>query len=407
MIWLARYLGPERLGVFNYCVSLASVFGVFGAFGAHIYIRRELLKHPGERDTIISSALLMRMAGGAVAYLALASAAFLPAHEGESRLLLIILGLTLINQTGMVFDAWFQAQVQSHHGMKAILAAFFIATGLRAGAILAEMPLAAFAAVNVIETIAAAALLLRAYRRVAPGGFQWRPSKAWTGRLFRESLPLYGASLLNFITLRMANLMLKWMAGTAQLGYYATVSLLMDKLYLIPAALASSYFPTIVKNRQNGNGNMQAFFDANAAIAWAVIGLFFLIGNPVFIFALGAGFEPSRIILSIHVFSLLFLGQGIGRGQYIVTRGYLKFHFHNQLLALPLNALLNLWLIPRYQGAGSALAAVLTLGIICVMTSFLYPPMRSIGAMQIRALLLPLRLSSLLRYARTFAARKQ
>jgi hypothetical protein len=62
--YVARYLGPSKFGLFNYALSIVSVFSVMGSVGLDSIVVRELVRTPNNRDTNLGTAFVLKFLGG-------------------------------------------------------------------------------------------------------------------------------------------------------------------------------------------------------------------------------------------------------------------------------------------------------------------------------------------------------
>jgi Na+-driven multidrug efflux pump len=74
-----------------------------------------------------------------------------------------------------------------------------------------------------------------------------------------------------------------------------------------------------------------------------------------------------------------------------VTESLLKFSLFATFLGAVVNIGLNLILIPRYQGVGSAVATLISGFVSAYLSSFFMPAMVKIGWMQTKSFAAPLR----------------
>ena len=54
-IWVARYLGPEQFGLFNYIQSFVGLFTVIGTLGLDSIVIRELVKDESKKKILINN----------------------------------------------------------------------------------------------------------------------------------------------------------------------------------------------------------------------------------------------------------------------------------------------------------------------------------------------------------------
>ena len=58
IIWLARYLGPQQFGVFNYVLAIVAISKALATFGLEYIVVRELVHSPSERNEILGTAFI-------------------------------------------------------------------------------------------------------------------------------------------------------------------------------------------------------------------------------------------------------------------------------------------------------------------------------------------------------------
>ncbi|HDH16534.1 MAG TPA: flippase, partial [Gammaproteobacteria bacterium] len=52
-IWVARYLGPDQFGFLNFAAAFVALFGVVATLGFNRIVVRDLVKEPGNKDSIL------------------------------------------------------------------------------------------------------------------------------------------------------------------------------------------------------------------------------------------------------------------------------------------------------------------------------------------------------------------
>ena len=402
-IAVARYLGPEPLGLLAYVLSVVNVLVLFGQVGADLYLRSELIRKTDREALLIGSTLALRAVAAAAVYGVLVLFVWRFPHTPEEQGLLLLAGLGLARCMPDVFQSYFNAHVRAEMVAVSDLVGFLVGSVLKVIAIFSGWGLTAFVAASVIELLLPGCALTLAYRRERdfPG---WKVSLRVARQVFRESAPLYVSAIAIALYLRVDQLMLQWLCGPEELGYFAASARLVEKLYLLPVAVGTSLLPTIIGQRAGGAPeryarNMQRFYDLNVALSYAIIILFVLGGTSLVVWALGDDFAPSAPILSIQVFALPLMSLGVARGQYVVAEGMFRFAMMSNLAGVGLNVALNSLFIPRWGGMGAASATLITFALVQVGSSFAASVARPWGVMQLKALGLPFRWAACRRLA--------
>ena len=174
--------------------------------------------------------------------------------------------------------------------------------------------------------------------------------------------------------------------------------------YFVPTAVAVSVFPGIVRMRlyetarvyQRG---LQSLYDWMALYSYAVI-LVMLVTAPLVVAALfGPAFHGSVAVLRVHIISLIFVSLGMISTRWLVAEGLMAFSMITTLLGAVVNVALNLVLIPAFGAVGAAWATLISYAVAGYAALLVFQPLRLGFAQQSKALMAPLRLSSIARLA--------
>ncbi len=403
-LWVARYLGPARLGTLSYCIALIALLGVLPSFGLDTLVKREVLRSPQDTAVLLASAFVLRLGAGVVSYGALVFAAKSTSWgAGEESRLLGVLGLVLFQPALFLSNLWLQAQLRAKWILVVQVSALSVASAGRLWLIFHQGSLTAFAWVVVGEMIVSAAGFFFAARRAGLHFPITAARQATVKRLMSEAWPLMFASLAIVVYFRIDEVMLRHLAGSTAVGIYAAAARASEMWYFIPTALASSLLPALVRARagdaEKYRTKLQAYYDVSAAAAYA-LSLPVALAAPWLVrLAYGAAFAPAGPILSIHIWSSVFVFLGAARGQWLINEGLQRFYLIATGCGAVANVLLNLILIPRWGGLGAAYATVASYALATWIVSYFHPAVRPTAAMQTRALLIPFRALRYLRRA--------
>src|SRR5512139_3333034 len=69
-IWLARYLGPQKFGIFSYAIAFVALFSPLASLGLDDIVVRNLVRDAALRDETLGTAFVLKLAGGAVSFIA-------------------------------------------------------------------------------------------------------------------------------------------------------------------------------------------------------------------------------------------------------------------------------------------------------------------------------------------------
>jgi O-antigen/teichoic acid export membrane protein len=183
--------------------------------------------------------------------------------------------------------------------------------------------------------------------------------------LVREGLALGAVGLVGVLYLRIDVVMLGAMVGESEVGFYFTASKIVETAFIVPHILMLVIFPRLVKAREMTpllRRFSWLFAGLSLAATAAVVALGFW-GVP-----LVYGGSLSRISTMVFALSPTVVAVYLG---YLFTQALIVKDLQARYLAiaaagLALNLVLNVLLIPHYQGIGAAAATVATEILITV-----------------------------------------
>jgi len=388
-IAVARYLGPERFGQLNYGIAMFALISTLAGLGLDPVVQRDLVKTQTRKDVYLGTCLTLKTAAGILGYLSLLVIVHQTVQESLTRLTCFIVGLGLFVNGSLTFDNWFQSQTQARFTVYAQNVAFIMATLMRIAFLFVGTGLLAFACAVAAEPILGAVLSLILFRIVVGPITGWRFDGDLARKWLSESWPLLLTGLAIIIYTRIDQIMLAHLANDRALGIYSAAVKVSEVSYFVPSILAISFFPSIVRTRELGtdayNIRRQHYFDLSVILAVAIALPITLLAGPIIHLLYGNKYAEAVPILCALGWATLFVFTGGARQQYLIVEGHMKFSFVATLAAAILNVILNIFLIPQYQGLGAAIATLISYGLSSVFSSFFYKPTRLMGWEQIKS----------------------
>ena len=389
-LWTARYMGPGDFGAFNFACAFSAFFIPISNLGLDGIVIRDLVRHPEEANRILASAFWLKFWGGLAAFAISVAAIFLFERDVQTRQLVALVGISMVFQSLDTIDLWFQSRILSKYTVMAKLTAFVALALVRIALILYRMPLSAFALATSVEVALGCLLLLAFYRRTALDDAKWRFSFPIAKSILRDCWPLIFSSVMILIYMRVDQVMLKYLSTENELGKYSAAVRVAEMWYFIPMAIVSSVFPRVVaamkESQQALKDRMQILYNVISGVGWLIALPVTFLGEPLIRLLYGREFEGAGAMLSLLIWSGLFVGLGVARSSYLTAMNLAKFHFFSVAMGCACNVALNFYLIPRYGGVGASIATLIAYWVATHPTCFCYPPTRMTGWMISRAL---------------------
>jgi len=393
-VWTARMLGPSRFGELSYAIAFATVFGIMATLGLNRILVREMVAASGQPALIqrlMSTAFAMRLCAAVAVYACCVPFAW---FSGDRQLLLIsIIAGGFFFSASDCIDLYFQAKLQARIAVRARLLSFVAIALVRVVLLLTEADLPAFAIATLLEYMSAACALQWVYRQHGQR-FQGLTNPDWrlAGKLLAESSPEIIAGFSGMLFMRLNQIMLQHLAGPEAVGSFAVAARLSEAWYFVPTAIIASTFPNIVASRAAGTApymrRLQVLMTALCAISYAVALVTMVLAKPAIRWLYGAPYLESAAILSLLIWSGLFVSLGLASGSWIMAEKRVRLNLYRNLAGLASNIALNLVLIPRFGAVGAAGATLLSVMVAYLAFDLFVPSMREISNAKIQALLI-------------------
>lgn len=361
--WVARYLGPAQYGELAYVLAYLAFFQAVAVLGMDGIVVRDIAKDKAKAGEILGTAFTLRLTVGICCWLiAVVGMGFVNGWQDQSVYITALAGASLVFQAADTVDLWFQSQSQSKRTVIAKLTAYLISNGLKVALILNDAPLLAFAVVMSVEACIAAFALTWAYQNFKCKQ-PWQVFTARAIKLLKESWPFILSGLSIIVYMRIDQIMIKEMLGDVDLGVYAAVLPLATLWTFIPMTLSVSLAPMVARAKQDSE---QAYWNCLGGIFRGFALLGWLVCIPVALFSsfvvqmlFGIEYAHGSQVLSIVIFTNLFINMGVAQSLWILNEGKSKLSLYKTLLGALVCIFANLMLIPVFGITGAAISALL------------------------------------------------
>lgn len=392
--WIARHLGTQGYGNLRYAIAFTSLFTPLSELGLSSITVREFVNSNSEKYRLIGTVFSLKFTGGILTLLAACGASLLMHHEDKiTTLLIFIVSAGVVFQSFDVIDFWFQSKIESKYVVYAKSSAFLTSSLIKIILLLNNAPLLAFVVIIPIESMLNAISLVIVFRLKDNSFGKAKFSIQITKQLLKSGLPLIFSGIMKIVFLRIDQIMLSNMVNPRELGIYAVVVQIVEGLFFIPMVLHSSIFPTIVEAKKISQElfyqRLQKFYNLLAFLGYATAITVSLSANFIIRVLFGAEYAPSANILALLTWSLIFINIGTGRGAFLISMNWTRFHLISMTGACLINILINFYLIPVMGATGAAIASIVAYGFAGYFSCFLYRPMFKTGMMLTRSIIYP------------------
>ena len=380
-IWVARYLGPGDYGLLNFALSFVALFGTVGRLSIDPVAVRELTRFPEREKEILGTIFRLKLWGSVVAMVLVLPAAWLAQPDNP-----LFLWLVTITAIGILFNAldgidiFYQARTLSKYVVQARAVAFLVFSVARVYLIIGGFSVLWFAVAATLELALGAGLMIWIYRRREGkiSGWKWQGETARL--LLKDGWPLIASSLLIIIHTRIDQVMLGQMLGEVEVGIYSAAIRISEAWMFVPVLIVQAVMPHFVQLRERSPARyQQRLMQLYSAMFWTGVTagiLTLLVGRQVIVLLFGEAFAGAYVPLVFTIWTGIFIAQAVARGIWMISANLQIYRLFNNLIAVPINVMLNFLWIPKYGVSGAAAASLVSIGVGTWLVPLIFLPLR-------------------------------
>lgn len=366
-IWLARYLGPEQYGLLNYAYVFPLILSALVSLGINTLLISEIpLSASSEQtDRLVLTSVILRVMAGLLSFCIVLIANYY-IHQNNPQLitLVAISASTLLFQGFDAVDIYFQSIRRVHYSIIPKVAAFILATFARIYGLVNGLNLGYFISITVVELAVGSLAIYAIYLSQRQVPFSRHLfDKHTANRLLRLAWPIMMAEFFIFVYMRLDQLMIKYLATTAELGKYSAALRVSEAWYFVAGAITASAYPAIIALRSSDYAaylrHYQSLLNILAILGLAISLIFSTLAEPITHLLYGAKFIGVGLILSIHIWTGVFIFLAVGSNNWFVVENLQKLLLIRTIAGALLNVILNFFLIPAYGAVGASIATLI------------------------------------------------
>ncbi|MHA2939801.1 flippase [Vibrio sp. RC27] len=389
-IWVARYLGPEKFGLFSYAQSFVGLFSAIATLGLDSIVIRELVKDENQRDKLLGTAFVLKLIGAAVVLSLLAFSYFLQVNNSEVSFLIFIIASSTIFQSFNVIDFYFRSIVMSRFVVFSNVFSLLVSSIIKVILLCNEAPLVAFSCVIAFDSIVLASGYTYFYFKRNMTISNWTFDKKLAKSLLFDSWPLIVSGLAVMLQARIDQVMLKQMIGDEEVGQYSVALRLVEMFDFFSVMFTRSIMPAIVNAKQKS----EKLYQHRLYAIYKVMMISFLLiftfnitfGENIILILYGNSYSIAATLFPIFSIRTLFTNYAMARGLFITNNNLFKYTLIFVLLGAFINILLNYVLIPEYKSFGALIATVITYTLTVFIINLLFKETRLNGILMLKSL---------------------
>ncbi|NOI23995.1 flippase [Vibrio mediterranei] len=393
-LWIARYLGPEKFGVLSYSHSFVLLFSAVSALGLDNILYRELIDKGSENPKSIGTVFFLKFvaAFAVIPFLILSNKLII--SDDSAAAIVVILSAILVFQSTSIVDSYFQSLVKAKYSAICNAITQLAFSVVKIVLIVNSAPLEYFAVALVGESALLALLYLTFYQRKSTISIlNWRFSSDVAKSYLKEAWPLMFSAIAVTIYTKIDQVMLNVMINATEVGIYASAVKLSEAWFFVPMVIVSSLFPAIMNAKKSSeeqyNDRVQNLYGLLVWISIIVCLFVWFLAEDIILLLYGTGFSGASSVLSIHIFSGVFVASALIRGKWFLAEGKTHLSLYTVTIGMVINVLLNLALIGHYGAEGAAYATLIARALSFYLMGVLFKETRITITHFHRAVLFP------------------
>lgn len=376
-IILARELGAEKFGIFGSAFSMATIFTIFASFGVSQLWLKLFGQHGWNSTAWIPASLRFLIVIVSIMLVFLFGWGYFGPHGETTRHILFIMSLFIVGQVGIeLVSSKFQLEERYNS-----LALWQLLPNLSRLIIIAFLMYVFSFSIDVIDVawvyglVGALFLGLAAYQisQLQNGHFNLAGHNKKPEELpsiqpklkdvFSEAWPFGMASFFAFVYVQSDIIMVKYIAGDTEAGYYNVAFVILTAIMIFPTVLYQKFF--LPKYHRWANHDREKFYSAykkgNLAMLFSgsiVMVVLLLLAGWGVPFVFGSEYQNSVILTKILAITIPIYFIAYSVGATLVTKKHMKLKVKLMGVTALVNIVLNTLLIPLYQAEGAAIATL-------------------------------------------------
>lgn len=364
-VWLARFLGPNEFGMFNYAYAMIAIYAAVASLGMNGVVVRELVKGDVDNSTIMGTSFSLQIFGGILASL-LVVITVMVLRPDEWNLMLAVLFMlpSVMLRSSDIIKYWFESTVSAKYTVIAQNIAFFISSFAKVMIMYWNGSYLSIAATVTLEALLLCILLFWFYAK--KHSLSWHFDFQEAKRLLSISWPLVLSGVALMLYMRIDQIMIGNIIGDAAVGIYSVAVKMIEVWYFVPVAIVSSLFPKIIKaktlDEQDYHNKLQFLYDILVIIGYGLAIVMTFASDFIINYLYGPHYAEASILIKLYAWVSIFYFLSSASGRWYINEGLQKYALNRNILGLIMGVALNYLLIPIYGAKGSVYATLVAYG---------------------------------------------
>lgn len=394
---IARYFGTEKYGIFNYILSITSLFSGIASIGIYHIATKDLTQRPENEGKILGTSFTIRLIAAILLIIAAETTVCIMTHNDSTSMVIgILLSLMMLFSCSEVIDYYATANLKVKYLAVSKCISYIIFAVLKILIVVLKLDIRYYTATYLIEGIIYAIFLSISYKLIHKNigkTCKWSFDKDYAKKLLSNCWYFALSSIMVTIYMRIDQVMLgKMIEDKSQVGIYSAAVRIAEMWAFVPNSIISSFKPVIMKYKGENNNkeyvkNLQRLYDISSLVS-----ILFAIGITIFarliiMILYGKAFLEASKILYILIWGIWFGILGNVHYVWLICENKGKYSLFYSATGSISNIIFNAILIPKYGMYGAAIATLISQFIANIVSFGIFKETRVLSKFAIKAIL--------------------
>ena len=364
MALVARYLGPENYGIYNYALAFVTLFTAFSTLGLETLSVKSIVHKEEKEGTILFTGLVLRIIGGVLlTFLTCIIIRIIEPNDALVQILVFIMSLSMIFKSLEVIEYWIQAYQKSKISSLIRIVVFVFSGLLKIIFVYINGTLIHLSLIYMFDVLLIGIALVIAYFKTSRTRTKWQFKFPYAKYILSQSWYLMLSGLMVTLYMQVDKVMLgSMLPNREEVGLYSVATQIASMWYFVPLAIITSFKPVVMKKKIESEQNyIETIQSLYSIIAWLgiIFGLIVVLFSDIIVTILyGKEYSTAVNIITISVWAGIFATLGSARSVWLLTENLQRYTLIYTSAGLVINVGLNYVLIPIYSGTGAAVATL-------------------------------------------------
>lgn len=360
----ARYLGDQGFGIFSFAFALTGAFIVFIDIGIGIFLTREVARRPDQANDYLNNVFALKWVLSLLMVLTLAAALSFISLDRDTLRVVWTIGLALmVNGYTDMYLAVFRAHEKMSLVSVLMVLQRVLFLGLGFLSLILGYDVVAFSSTFLTASIVIF-VLSRWQMHARFQDMKFQLDRDRLREIFRAVLPICGIILFSYIYFRVDAVMVFFMHGESQTGWYSAAFKLIEALSLLIASIRAALFPILSRSFADRSGYYQRIWKEAVRyllmIGVPVMAGIILLAPALVGWLFGSTYEPAIRVFQIMALGFPLLCLNDFAAYFLLSRNQTRQVMKVVISGAVFNLILNLIVIPVWGIIGAASIACMT-----------------------------------------------